>query len=251
VALLMATALAPWLQPVVFRPDPGWQTGSTGTITHPIETASGHTKVWRSFAWISEHVAYRHNTDDQPSASMLANLPATAVIVWAEISSPVSPATPQFQDTLSRAIPISSGKATVAGGIYQLTGAGLNHTYSVVLRVYFGSRSTGAVGKEARHAMEQLDLPVGRWPSGEVRIQPGETRVLSRKQLKPGEAVVCTGAGRTLVFRAPNTTGALGGGVAYAPHQKARIYLNLRVNANGTYTVRCGLGGHVEAFSAG
>jgi hypothetical protein len=247
----MAAALAPWLQPVVFQPDPGWRTGSTGTITHTIETTSGRTKVWESFAWISENVAYRHNTDDQPSANTLAHLPAAAVIVWAEISSPVSPAAPQFQDTLSRATPISSGKATVAGGTYQLTGAGLNHTYSVVLRVYFGSRSTGAVRAEVRHAMEQLDLPVGRWPSREVRIEPGETRVLTQKQLKPGEAVVCTGAGRTLVFRAPNTTGALGGGVAYAPHQKALIHLNLRVNANGTYTVRCALGGHVEGFSAG
>jgi hypothetical protein len=52
--------------------------------------------------------------------------------------------------------------APVAGGEWELTGAGPGRAYSVIVRIYFGSRPTSAMRQQAQHALDQLALPPPR-----------------------------------------------------------------------------------------
>jgi hypothetical protein len=50
----------------------------------------------------------------------------------------------------------------VAGGEYELAGAGPAAAYSVIVRVYFGSPPTPSMRAQAQHALDQLELPASR-----------------------------------------------------------------------------------------
>lgn len=47
----------------------------------------------------------------------------------------------------------------VAGGLYELAGLGRRGAYSVIVRVYFGSRATRARRARAQRALDRLALP--------------------------------------------------------------------------------------------
>lgn len=49
--------------------------------------------------------------------------------------------------------------AYVAGGSYELEGVGPGAAYSVIVRVYFGSRPTPARRAHAQRALDRLKLP--------------------------------------------------------------------------------------------
>jgi hypothetical protein len=52
--------------------------------------------------------------------------------------------------------------AAVSGGEWELTGAGPGGAYSVIVRVYFGSRPTSAMRAQAQQALNHLELPSAR-----------------------------------------------------------------------------------------
>jgi hypothetical protein len=82
------------------------------------------------------------------------------VIVWAVIFQ--SDYTPQkrLRLDLSKARRLSCcERAYVAGGVYELTGSGSRRAYSVIVRVFFGSRPTKARRTEAQRALDRLELP--------------------------------------------------------------------------------------------
>jgi len=245
VGFLVALTLAPWLQPAAFRPLSGWQTGASGTtrslyagpdkrITAPLESA----------AWIVRDVRYRDDATADPPNMTLLHLPSNAVIVWVAIFSPLRKDQPFIQLTLSRAKRFDCCEAApVAGGVYELSGAGPERAYAVIVRIYFGSRPTPALRAEARRALARLRLPTARSPSSEVVVKPGQTRVFSKAQLEPGMPVRCTIQGHTLTVKTPLYP-ATGSGSVAAPRGKRPTHLNVDLNPNGSYTARCGFGGH-------
>ena len=156
VTFLVALALAPWTHPLAFAPLHGWQTGMSGNT----RSAYGKT-VLESSAWIARNVHYHDNATADPPNKTLAHLPRTGVIVWAVIFNPAEKG--------SRSIRLDLGKAKrfaccegayVAGGEYELTGPG--RSYWVIVRIYFGSRPTGALRAEAQRALDRLELPAPR-----------------------------------------------------------------------------------------
>ena len=52
--------------------------------------------------------------------------------------------------------------AYVGGGVYELTGSGPRRAYSIIVRVFFGSRPTSARRTEAQRALDRLELPLLR-----------------------------------------------------------------------------------------
>jgi hypothetical protein len=151
IALLAAVALTPWSQPLAFQPLPSWHTGASGTV----QTRAGV----KSTAWIS-NVRYRDAATADPPNTTLRQLPHNGVIVWAYISQPMTGDKPIHLD-LARATHYAccDGATHVAGGDYDLTGLGPGRAYSVIVRVYFGSRPTGALRAEAQRALDHLKLP--------------------------------------------------------------------------------------------
>jgi hypothetical protein len=82
------------------------------------------------------------------------------VIVWAVIFQ--SNYTPRKRVRLdlrrARHLPCCEG-AYVVGGADELTGAGPLRAYSVIVRVFFGSRPTKARRTGAQRALDRLELP--------------------------------------------------------------------------------------------
>jgi hypothetical protein len=245
VGFLVAMTLAPWLQPAAFRPLPGWQTGASGTTRSLYVGTGKHTLApVESAAWIARNVRYRDDPTADPPNKTLLNLPSNAVIVWVAIFSPSLQDQPYIQLTLSRAKRFDCCEvAPVAGGVYELTGAGPGRAYSVIVRVYFGSRPTYALRAEARRALAQLRLPAPRPPSGEVTVKPGQKRIFTKAELKPGTPVRCTIQGHTLTVTAPLYP-ATGSGTVGTPPGKRATHLNIDVNPTGSYIVTCGFGRH-------
>ena len=159
IELLAAAALSPWAHPLAFRPLRGWGTGSSGNVPSlygpsPVRAPKA------SSAWMARNVRYRDKATADPPNKTLEHLPARGVIVWAVIfQSDYTPQKPIGLD-LSRArrLPCCEG-AYVAGGVYELAGSGPRRAYSVIVRVFFGSRPTNARRNEAQRALERLELP--------------------------------------------------------------------------------------------
>jgi hypothetical protein len=99
-------------------------------------------------------------TADPPNRT-LAHLPAGGLIVWAVIFSPVEngekPITLDLRQ--ARHLKCCDGPVAVAGGDDELTGYGPGRAYSIIIRVYFGSRATTTRITEAQRALDQLRLP--------------------------------------------------------------------------------------------
>jgi hypothetical protein len=159
IELLAAAALAPWSHPLAFRPLPGWRTGASGNVPSlygpsPVRAPKA------SSAWIARNVRYHDKATADPPNKTLASLPSTGVIVWAVIfQSDYTPRRPIKLDlSKARRFDCCEG-ADVLGGEYELTGSGPRRAYSVIVRVFFGSRPTSALRAEAQHALDQLRLP--------------------------------------------------------------------------------------------
>lgn len=161
--LLAAAALAPWAHPLRFRPLAGWHTGASGTIDSTYGPAPQVPSPKESIAWMTRGVRYRDRPDADPPDATLSHLPPRGIVVSAVI----------FQSGIStqRRIRLRLAHATrydccdgthVAGGEYGLSGGGPRSAYSVIVRVYFGSRPDRALRTQAQHALDRLELPVPR-----------------------------------------------------------------------------------------
>jgi hypothetical protein len=161
VELLAAAALAPWTHPLAFQPLPGWQTGASGTIRSQYAGRSGTTTTpLESSAWMARNVRYRDRSTADPPNRTLAHLPRDAVIVWAVIYEPAERGQKRLQLQLAHAKRVDCCEAAyVAGGVYELTGLGRCGAYSMIVRIYFGSRPTSALRAQAQRALGRLRLP--------------------------------------------------------------------------------------------
>lgn len=162
--VLLAAAVAPWTHPLSFGQLPGWETGRSGN------TRSAHvgrkTRValpLESTAWIARGVHYRDEPTADPPNKTLERLPRRAVIVWAVIYNPVPSGQTPIRLMLSPAKRFGCCEAApVAGGEWELAGAGPDRAYSVIVRIYFGSPPTSAMRAQAQRALDQLALPSAR-----------------------------------------------------------------------------------------
>ena len=167
IAFLLALALVPWAHPLSFCPLPGWQTGASGD-THSLYGSPGirARAPLESSAWIAKNVRYRDRATADPPNKTLAQLPATGIVVWAVIYSPVesnpSPSPIRLDLSKARHLGCCDGPVSVVGGEYELTGYGPEHAYSVIVRVYFGSRPNGSLRAQAQRALNHLRLPTPR-----------------------------------------------------------------------------------------
>ncbi len=161
--LVAAAALAPWTQPLRFRPSPGWQRGASGTISSSYGPMPNIRSPKESTAWMGRGVRYRDRPTADPPDATLSRLPPRGVLVFAVIYQ--SARTPERQITLrfdaARRYPCCDG-TYVAGGEYALTGAGPRRAYSVIVRIYFGSAPTRTMRVQAQRALSRLELPSPR-----------------------------------------------------------------------------------------
>lgn len=163
VELLAAAALAPWAQPVRFRPLPGWQSAANGTFNSSYGPAGDIASPQESTAWMAKGVTYRDRPTTDPPDATLSRLPRRGIVVFAVVY--------ETARTVERRIVLRLDKAKrypccdgtyVAGGEYGLAGAGPGHAYSVIVRVYFGSPPTRSMRADAQRALDHLKLPSPR-----------------------------------------------------------------------------------------
>jgi hypothetical protein len=162
VVALVAVALAlPWLSPLSFGlRAKGWHAGQSGTTYETVGHA--HTRLPMSTAWVA-NVPYRDPATSDPPNRTLRHFPASGVVVWAVIQ-PSMPGQPgrRVSPHLSLAdayhFPCCDGEG-VRGGSWELYGFGPNHAYSVLVRIYWGSKPTKAMKAEAQRALHTLHLP--------------------------------------------------------------------------------------------
>ena len=162
IELVAAAALAPWAQPLRFRPLSGWQRGASGTLNSSYGPVPGIDSPKESTAWTARGVRYRDRPTADPPVATLARLPRQGVVVFAVIYQSAQRAR-RIALRLDRAkrYPCCDG-TYVAGGEYALAGAGPAAAYSVIVRVYFGSPPTRALRAQAQRALEWLELPLAR-----------------------------------------------------------------------------------------
>jgi hypothetical protein len=162
---LAALALAPWLHPLAFHPLPGWQSGMSGN-RHSLYAGPPAKRVaapLESSAWIARNVRYRDAATADPPNRTLKSLPPNGVIVWAVIFNPAQAGAKPVRLSLRKAEHFACCEATgLAAGDYELTGYGPGRAYSVIVRIYFGSRRTSTLRAEAQRALDQLELPPNR-----------------------------------------------------------------------------------------
>jgi hypothetical protein len=163
VELVAAVALAPWAQPLRFRPLRGWRRGASGTLDSSYGPVPNVGLPKESTAWTATGVRYRDRPTADPPAATLSRLPRHGIVVYAVIYQ--SARHPQKRIALrldrARRYPCCDG-TYVAGGEYGLAGAGPGAAYSVIVRVYFGSPPTRSMRAQAQRALEHLDLPPPR-----------------------------------------------------------------------------------------
>ena len=75
VELLAAVALAPWAQPLRFRPLIGWRTGASGTVRSAYGPDRQVALPKESSAWIAMKVRYRDRATADPPNATLVHLP--------------------------------------------------------------------------------------------------------------------------------------------------------------------------------
>jgi hypothetical protein len=160
VSLLLALVLAPWTHPLAFPATPGWTTGASGNTRLICVTHNQCTRgLLESAAWIARGVRYRGPATADPPNKTLAALPRRAVIVWAVIEKAASRKQPRIQLDLSKAKRYACCDAARIPAEYELTGSGPDHAYSVIVRIYCGSKPNAAIRAMAQHALRRLDLP--------------------------------------------------------------------------------------------
>jgi hypothetical protein len=163
VELLAAAALAPWAQPLRFRPLAGWQSGASGTIGSTYGPAPGIASPKESTAWMARGVRYRDRGAADPPNATLSHLPPHAIVVFAVIYQAAQITERRIQLRFDRAVRHECCDGTyIAGGEYELTGAGPGAAYSVIVRVYFGSRPTVSMRAQTQRVLLRLKLPSAR-----------------------------------------------------------------------------------------
>ena len=162
VELIVAVALAPWAQPLRFRPLRGWQAGTNGTFSSSYGPVPDVASPKESTAWMVRGVRYRDARTADPPEATLSQLPRRGIVVFATIYEAAQSAKRRIDLRFEEAkrYPCCDG-TYVAGGEYALTGAGPG-AYSVIVRVYFGSSPTPSLRTQAQRAIERLELPLPR-----------------------------------------------------------------------------------------
>jgi hypothetical protein len=163
IQVLVALAFAPWSHPLSFQPLAGWQTGASGN------TRSAYVGVSRrrhppqeSAAWMARGVRYRDKATADPPNATLMHLPRGGVIVWAVIFDSGWKGEARIRLDMATAKRFACCEATRIGGEYQMSGYGPGGRYSVIVRVYFGSKPTSALRAEAQRGLDRLKLPASR-----------------------------------------------------------------------------------------
>lgn len=162
-SVLVALAVAPWNHPLTFGHLAGWDTGSSGNTRSVYAGGARVPVLLESAAWIARGVRYRDDATADPPNKTLKHLSREAVIVWAVIWEPTVVEPTPIRRALDSAKRFACCEAAaIAGGEWELTGAGPSRTYSVIVRIYFGSPPTRAMRAEAQRALDQLRLPPPR-----------------------------------------------------------------------------------------
>jgi hypothetical protein len=160
VEMVAALALAPWSQPLRFRPVSGWHTGASGTFNSSYGPAPGVASPKESTAWAARGVRYVDRRTADPPDATLSRLPPRAVLVFATIYESGRGSSKRIRLRLARATRHACCDGTyVRGGMYALRGVGPAAGYSVIVRVYFGSPPTRAMRADAQSAIDHLELP--------------------------------------------------------------------------------------------
>lgn len=159
-SLLVALVAAPWAHPLAFQATTGWTTGKRGNTR---SVYVGHNQ-WakeplESAAWMARGVRYRDPATADPPNRTLAKLPQDGVVVWAVISRSRSPKAKPIRLDFGRVKRFACCDAIRVPAEYELTGSGLQHAYSVIVRIYFGAKPSRTMRAEAQHALRRLDLP--------------------------------------------------------------------------------------------
>ena len=161
--LLAAAALAPWAQPVRFRPLAGWKTGHSATIASTYGPVPGVASPKESVAWMAKGARFSDRPSADPPTRTLAHLPPRGILVSVVVYESGRKARRPIELRLARArrFPCCDG-TYVAGGEYGLSGCGPQNAYSVIVRVYFGSPPTRGMRAQAQRALGRLELPPRR-----------------------------------------------------------------------------------------
>lgn len=160
VEIVAALAIAPWSHPVRFVPMPGWRSGTNGTFDSSYGPVPHVATPKESTAWMARGVRYRDRRTADPPDATLARLPRGAILVFATIYESGAEHGTRIRLRLDRArrFPCCDG-TYVPGGEFALSGLGPGAAYSVVVRVYFGSRPTHSMRAQAQRALDHLALP--------------------------------------------------------------------------------------------
>ena len=161
VAWAAATPVAvPWVTPVTLtQPAVGWKVGSSGTVTTSVMGRPTPTAT----AWAA-NVRYLDNAVSDPPSRTLARIPRRGVVVWASIQPPLM-WPPDGRRTSGHFSLADAYRFQCCDGSdalvpeWELYGWGPRHTYSVLVRVYFGSAPTRTMRAQAQHALSGLRLP--------------------------------------------------------------------------------------------
>jgi hypothetical protein len=159
-AIVAAVALAPWAQPLQFRPLPGWETGTNGTFDSSYGPALTVKSPKESTAWMVKGVRFRDGRTADPPDATISHLPRQGIVVFAVIYQSAARTERRIDLRLAHATHYPCCDGTyVAGGEYGLAGAGPSAAYSVIVRVYFGSPPTRSMRAQAQRALYHLELP--------------------------------------------------------------------------------------------
>ena len=161
--MVAAVVLAPWAQPLRFRPLPGWRAGASGTFDSSYGPVPDVVSPKESTAWITRGVEYRDRPTADPPDATLSRLPRHGIVVSAVVYQAARNTQTRISLRLDRArrYPCCDG-THVAGGEYALAGSGPSRAYSVIVRVYFGSPPTRQMRDQAQRAVSHLELPPPR-----------------------------------------------------------------------------------------
>ena len=113
--------------------------------------------------WMVKGVRYRDRRTADPPDATLTQLGPSGIVVFAVVYQPAPRTEGRIVLRLdaARRYPCCDG-TYVAGGEYALVGAGPAAAYSVIVRIYFGSRPTQSMRAQAQRALDRLRLPLPR-----------------------------------------------------------------------------------------
>jgi hypothetical protein len=105
-------------------------------------------------------VRYRDPPTADPPDATLSHLPPGGIVIFAAVyQSAGTERRIHLRFDGARRYPCCDG-TYVAGGEYELAGAGPGAAYSVIVRVYFGSHPTRSMRAQAQRALDRLELPL-------------------------------------------------------------------------------------------